>query len=330
MSIPEYLTLQKKYEALYGERTIVLYQSGTFYETWEYDPVDCKDEKRKIDKEGKYWNEHIGKSAIISAITDYQLTCVNNNKPYSINNPAKCGLPLIAYDKNLVKLLNNDFVVVRMDQQKNGKIITRFVAEICSPTMQIDSISLNRVTSNVACIYIEYQKGIVGKYDNFLITTGISVIDIITGTNKVCEFHSKVDDQIHAIQELYRFLISHTPREIIVHVSDLPPGLDKHSEDNPNPYIKYLEKVLELRRLDRVNTYINSIPSDYKKIAYQLEFFNKIFTNNDESPKKLTKGLKLNIIKIQNNKIIEELGLERMSYGIISYMLLLQHCKTSN
>lgn len=330
MSIQEYLNLQKKYEAQYGERTIVLYQSGTFYETWEYDPADCKDDKHKIDKDGKLWNEHIGKSSSVSIITDYTLTCENNNKPYSIKNPAKCGLPVIAYDKNLAKLLANDYVVVRVDQEKNGKNISRVVAEICSPTMQIDSISLNRATSNIACVYIEYQKGMGIKYDNFLITTGISVIDIITGTNKVCEFHSKIGDEVHAIQELYRFLIAHTPRELIIHVTDLPSEINQHTEDKPNPYIKYLEKVLELKRLNRVNTYVNSVASDYKKLAYQIEFFNKIFTKNDDTPKKLTKGLKLNIIKTQNNKIITELGLERMSYGTISYMLLLQHCNKCN
>ena len=330
MSIPEYLELQKKYEALYGERTIVLYQSGTFYETWEYDPVDCADDKCKIDKQGKYWDEHIGRSSAVSIITDYQLTCESNSKPYSIKNPLKCGLPIIAYDKNLKKLLANDYVVVRVDQQGVGKNQPRIVTEICSPTMQIDSISLDRVTSNIVCIYIEYQKGMGAKYDNFLITTGISVIDIITGTNKVCEFHSKVDDEIHAIQELYRFLIAHSPRELIIHVSDFPEGLNTHTEDNPNPYIKYLQKVLELRRLNRVNNYVNSVPPDYNKIAYQIEFFNKIFTKNEDSPKKLTKGLRLNIIKKQNDKIISDLGLERMSYGTISYMLLLQHCKTCN
>jgi len=331
MSIIEYLNLQKKYEQQYGERTVVLYHVGAFYETWEYDPADCKNDKYKIDKEGKIWVEHIGKSSIVSAITDYALTCENGSKPYSISNPAKCGMPVISYDKNLAKLLANDYVVVRVDQQGSGKNITRAVTEICSPTMQIDSISLNRATSNIACIYIEYQKGSVGnKYDNILITTGISVIDIITGTNKVCEFHSKIGDEIHAIQELYRFLIAHTPRELIIHISDLPAGLDKNSEDNPNPYVKYLEKILELKRLNRVNSYINSVPPDYKKLSYQTEFFNKIFTKNDNTPKKMVTGLKLNIIKKQNTKILQDLGIERMSYGIISYMILLQHCNKCN
>jgi DNA mismatch repair protein MutS len=330
MSITEYFTLQKKYEAQYGPRTVVLYQSGTFYETWEYDPADCKDDKYKIDKDGNFWNEHIGKSVSLSTTLNYNISCESYGEPYSIKNPNKLGFPTISYEKNLATLLANDYVVVRVDQQKDGKIITRSVTEICSPTMQIDTISLDRPTSNIACIYIEYQKGVAGKYENFLITTGISVIDIITGNNKVCEFHSKADDQIHAIQELYRFLISHTPRELIIHVTDLPKGLDTHTDDNPNPYIKYLEKVLELRRLDRMNCYINSVPNDYKKHAYQVEFLNKIFNRNTESMKKLQKGSKLNIIRKQNTKIIEELGLERMNYGLLSYMLLLKHCNTYN
>lgn len=59
--ITDYLELQKKYEELYGERTLVLYQVGTFYETGDYDPTDCKDEECKIDKTGKIWVDHIGK-----------------------------------------------------------------------------------------------------------------------------------------------------------------------------------------------------------------------------------------------------------------------------
>lgn len=103
MSIIEYFNLQKKYEALYRERTVVLYHSGIFYETWEYDPSDCKDDKARIDKEGKLWTERIGKSLAISAITDYNVTCEDNNEPYSIRNPSKCGIPLIALEKNVVK-----------------------------------------------------------------------------------------------------------------------------------------------------------------------------------------------------------------------------------
>lgn len=330
-SIIEGLTFQREYELKYGERSVFLYQLGTFYETWEYDPSYCKNEEDKIDKNGTKWTEHIGHSVKLSVLLNYNLCQENNSKPYSIKNPSKLGFPVISADKNIATLLANDYVVIKYDQQGSGKNITRAVTEILSPTMQIDSISLTRATSNVACIYIEYQKGNIGKYENFLITTGVSVVDIITGQNKVCEFYSKTDDQVHAIQELYRFLTAHSPRELIIHVNDLPKGLDTHSQDSPNPYIKYLESILELKRYDRLNYYVNSISADYKKSAYQIEFFNKIFGKNESSSTiSTTSKVRFKIIKQSNPRIVSDLGLERMNYGIISYITLLQHCHSYN
>lgn len=325
MGIIEYFDFQKKYEKQYGERTIVLYQSGIFYETWEYDPNECRNDEDKVDSDGKIWNEHIGLSVVLSTTLNYNLSYEDGQKPYSIRNPHKLGFPMIAYEKCLATLLANDYVVIRVDQQGTGKNITRAVAEIYSPTMQIDTISLNRSTSNIACIYIEYQKGNNNNYENFLITTGVSVIDIITGQNKICEYYSKMEDQVHPLQELYRFLISHSPRELIIHLSDMPVGLDTNTDDKPNKYVKYLERVLELRRFDRLNIYINAVPVDYKKIAYQIEFLNKLFVKQEPKKKSI-----LNIIQKRNDKIISELGMDQMTYGRVSYLLLLQHCNSHN
>jgi len=331
--ITDYLDAQKKYEQQYGERTVVLMEIGNFYEIYEYDPSYCTSEDAKVDSNGKVWNEHIGHAVDISVVLNCVLTYEDGSKPYGIKSPHKIGFPNIAIEKNRTTLLANDYTVIRIDQVKGnkGKETERYLAEICSPTMQLDHITTARATSNVACIYIEYHQGmnpLRNHYENFVITTGAAVIDIITGNNRVCEFYSKAEDQIHAVQELYRFLIAHYPRELIVHVNDLPPGLDKHNESTPNPYIKYLEKVLELKRFDRMNVHVNSVISDYKKISYQIEVFNKLFYKNQSAQN--NKGLTLNVIQIRNDKIIEELGLERMNYGRIAYLLLMQHCHSYN
>jgi DNA mismatch repair protein MutS len=335
--IQEYLELQKKHEAQYGERTVVLMAVGVFYEIYEYDPTYCTSPEARIDKQGKVWNEQIGHAVEISVILNCALTFENSNEPYSILNPNKAGFPVIAFEKNRATLLANDYTIVRVDQEKStGKgPVNRYVSEICSPTMQFDSISLNRPTSNIACIYVEYQQGMgttatAPKFENFLITTGVAVIDVITGNNRVCEFYSKVEDQVYAIQEMYRFLISHYPRELVVHIDDMPAPIDVHTETNPNPYIKYLEKVLELRRFDRLVTRVNDVAPDYKRLPYQIEFLNKIFTKPIETNQSATPGLQLNVIQKRNERIIEELGLERMNYGRIAYMLLLQHIYSHN
>lgn len=333
MLIEEYFTLQKQHEQQYGERTVVLMQIGSFYEMYGYDPSYCTTEEAKIDKQGKMWTEPMGHAVDMSVVLNCVLTHENNNESYGINNPHKVGFPCIAYEKNRATLLANDYVIVRVDQEKNGGKVNRFVAEICNPTMFMDNITPTRPTSNIACVYIEYQQGLArtnNKYDNFLITTGVAVVDVITGQNRVCEFYSKAEDQVHAVQELYRFLISHYPRELIFHVGDMPEGLNKHTDQAPNPYIKYLERVLELRRFERLTAHVNAVPADYKKISYQIEVFNKLFTKKPEIQQQATQGIRLNIVQKKNEKIIEDLGLERMNYGRIAYMLLMQHCHSHN
>lgn len=328
--ITDYLNLQKKHSLQYGERTVVLIQVGSFYEIYGYSPEYCASDDARVDKEGNVWNEAIGLAVELSVVLNSVLTYENSSDVYSVNNCHKIGFPLISYEKNRDTLLANDYVIIRVDQEKGAKSakgpVARFVAEICSPTMQLDHITLTRPTSNIACIYIEYQQGIKNRYENFLVTTGAAVVDIITGQNRVCEFHSKVEDQVHAVQELYRFLIAHYPRELIVHITDMPAGLDQHGEDNPNPYVKYLEKVLELRRFDRLTTAVNKVPTEYRKIPYQVEFLNKIFTKQLSQ----TQGISLNIVQKRNERIIEDMGLELMNYGRIAHMILLQHCHSHN
>ena len=335
--IIEYLNEQLKAEAQYGERTVVLMQVGTFYEIYGYSPEYCTSDQAKIDKAGKVWSEPIGHAIELSAVLSCYLTYENGNEPYSISNCHKIGFNLAAIEKYKAALLANDYTTVRIDQRKGGMKgkIERYVAEVCSPTMQMDHIALNRPKSNVACVYIEYHQGIpvkgatALKYENFTITTGVSVIDIITGKNRVCEFYSKAEDQVYAVQELHRFLITHYPRELLIHIADMPAGYEKHTTETPNPYVKYLERVLELRRFERLNVYVNSVPPDYGKIAYQVEFLNKVFTKQALAPTQ-TAGLQLNVIQKRNERIIEEIGLERMNYGRVAYMLLLQHCYSHN
>lgn len=327
-TIIDYLNLQKKYQLQYGERTVVLMQIGVFYEIYGYDPTYCTSEEAKVDDNHNVWNEAIGHAVELSIVLNSVLTHENGNDSYGIKNPHKVGFPMIAYEKNRDTLLANDYVIIRVDQVKGSKPVERFVAEVCSPTMQLDTIALTRPTSNIACIYIEYHQGARNRYDNFVITTGAAVVDVITGQNRVCEFYSKEEDQVCAVQELYRFLIVHHPRELIVHINDMPLGLDKHTNDSPNPYVKYLERVLELRRFDRLTTHVNTVPPDYKKLAYQIEFLNRLFTK--QATQAQTQGMQLNIVQKRNDRIIEEIGLERMNYGRIAYMLLMQHCHSHN
>jgi len=339
--ITDYLALQRKYEEQYGERTVILTEVGTFYEIYSFDPCYCNSDEAHIDAEKKVWNEKIGHAVELSVVLNCALTFQDKNKPYGIRNPHKIGFPSISYIKNRDTLLSNDYVIIRMDQQKDhsnlksGELVPRFVAEICSPTMQIDSININKSRSNIICVYMEYQSGIVNGipplFENFMVITSVATVDILTGQNRISEFYSKSEDPIHAIQELYRFLITHNPQELLIHLTNLPIPYDKHSPESPNFYIKYLERVLELKRYERLTIRINNVPHDYNKVSYQTEFLNKIFTKPiSKNPISSNSGLKLTIIQARNDHIIEEMGLEEMNYGRVAYIILMQHCYSHN
>lgn len=337
----DYFKSQKEYIKLYGENTVLIIQKGIFYEIYEYDSSYCLTAPEK---------EKIGYAVDISYILNTDLTQCDKNKPYTKENPHMTGFPLISYEKNKIKLLANNYSIVRIDQAKtSGSTVERFVAEICSPTLDIDVAANNEKMSNIVSLYIENNTAISksgGKtasltdvnFDLFLLTVGVAVVDILTGKNTVSEFYSKEGDEIFAIQELFRFILNNYPNELIININDIP-------KEYEYKYIKYLEKNLQLARFSRVSIIINKIPDDYKKLAYQEQFLNKIFSpdttgnkpaagkkkiqvNNPKNP-----NIQINkspLIQTTKNSIISDLNLENIVYGRIAYLILLQFCYNYN
>ncbi len=312
--IIDYLNLQKKYQQLYGEKTIVLYMLGSFYDIFGYDPAFCTKDEHKRDKSGKIWNEHIGYAEEMSTLLNSTLTQRKPKEAYTILNCHMVGIPVNSYEKKYERtILGANYTIVKVDQLKapKGGKITRAVSAVIDPTTNIDSISLTRPSSNIASLYIEYQNSYDEKVENYIVSIGAAVIDVITGNNRVSEIYSLKDDPNVALQDVYRFLISNHPRELIINVTDLP----KHNAGGVNPYIKYLECILELKRFDRITMEVDKLPIDYQKIPYQIEFFNRLLTTT--APGEILR---------KNNRIIEDLGLQHHVCGRIAYMALLQHC----
>lgn len=313
----EYYEHQIKSEQQYGPKTIVLAQYGSFYDAFSYIVNHCTTDDAKIDKYKKQWNYNIGCASEVHSLVDCDLTQKNSNKPYSVKNPYMFGFPTVSYDKNVKILLDNDYVVVQLNQkdgEKNAKgKILRYVSEIISPSMSFNTLSTTITSANIVSIYIEYMSSKhLNQFDGYVIVCGIALLDLVTGNNYISEFYSKENDETFCVQEIYRFLTAHHPKEILIHISDVPESLT--TDVNFNPYVKYLEKNLELKRYDRYVFSINKVKNEYKKLNYQTEFFNKLF------------GTKLQ----KNDKIIQQLDLSKFTYGRIAYLLLIQFCHEQN
>src|SRR5437016_5728624 len=250
----EYFAMQKHFQEKYGDNTLCLIQVGSFYEMYEYDPKHADKQitndqnnlslkfSLNIDKQinekslnicsNLNNNEGIGHAVEISIILNMKLTSKNKDKPHSMDNPMLVGFPCPKYETHRDMILFHSYTIVRIDQKDRNsdtENVERNVVEISSPGTEIENSIVIQMapTNNIVSIYIECQK--CGKnLDNNIILCGLSCIDVSTGKNMICEVYSKEKDEIYALQEIYRFLISQKPVEIILYVTNVIGNIESY------------------------------------------------------------------------------------------------------
>ena len=185
-----YIDYQIKAEEIYGEKTIVLYQVGDFYEIYGYDLPD----RVKID--------HLRN---ILKIIHYTETSKNKSIEHSIKNPKMTGFPIGNVKRNIELLLNYNYTIINISQIGNSvefnKNKVRKVVDIISPSTYIYS----EKTSNILlAIYLEdYNDNLYGA---------LSYCDIIQGINTIYEI--KDNENIEDI--IYKNIKILEPKEIII------------------------------------------------------------------------------------------------------------------
>ena len=99
--IEEYLELQEKYEAKYGEKTIVLMEVGSFFEI--YGVVN------DIEKRGRIYE--------VADITNLSVSkkC-SKTEPVSIKNPLMAGFPNFSIEKWVDILLKHNYHIIKMNK----------------------------------------------------------------------------------------------------------------------------------------------------------------------------------------------------------------------
>ena len=132
------------------------------------------------------------------------------------------GFPLSTLDRQVAILTEEyQYVVVIVEQTTPAPKPKREVTRIISPGTDISY--LTQPYGNYVCsIYLESegQKLHYIKLIN-LLTIGLSVIDLSTGSNVVYETANLLDDANRAFDETSRFLQTFQPREIIINTRGL-------------------------------------------------------------------------------------------------------------
>lgn len=98
-----YFKLQKLFEKKYGSNALVLMEIGTFFEVYE---VNNDEEK-------------IGKAKEIAELLNIQLTRKNKSiLENSKENPIMAGVPAIAFEKHLARIISEQKYTIAIIRQK--------------------------------------------------------------------------------------------------------------------------------------------------------------------------------------------------------------------
>lgn len=271
--IDDYFQYQEKYEKLYGEKTIVLMEVGKFFEI--YGIVNDSVKKGRIYEIGDIINLTISKKN-------------SKTKAVGQDNPLMAGFPNYAISKWSDNLLKHGYTVVLIEQQSHGtKSPTRKVTQILSPGTNMHT---NSFSNYLMSIYLEQ----INDHRTHLpiMIVGISFVDITTGKTIVYETHSTTDDYKFALDEVFRFIQTFSPIEIIIHNINIPM--------NQCEICSYLELSTQIIH------YNNYISDHYLEPKYSDAILQKVYP---------TCGCL---------KPVEYIHLEKMPFALYSYIFLIQ------
>jgi DNA mismatch repair protein MutS len=244
MSIYEqYISYHKKYQKIYGIKSLVLMQVGSFYEMYG------------TDTEGPQLKD-------IADLLNTVCTKKDKNvKEVSMSNPYLVGFPMVAVDKFVSLLIKNGYTLIMVDQVTAPPEPKRQVTNIYSPSTYIGTI--NTVENNYAsCIYLEYEKQ---KSNQNLLCVGLSSIDISTGKVVVDEGISSYSDGEIAIDNALRFLSVCMPKEVFLVLN----GTGKFNEKDLINILQLDERIVKIKKFDE----------KYSKIKFQSEFLSNIYSS---------------------------------------------------
>ena len=275
MLIDDYLEHQLNFEKKYGNKTIVLMEVGSFFEFYGV--------SNEIEK--------IGDAKEVCNLLNIQLT--RRNKAILENNRKNAlmgGFPSHSMKRFLQVLVSNNYTVVLIEQTTPPPNPTREITKIISPGTYIDEVQ-KKDANYIVSLLINEEK--CYKSNMIRYSVGMSSIDLTTGKNTVYEIYSCKHDEKIMFEEIYRYVESFSPRELLV-----------------IPYnIKNLTKDLILSNINKENRkihYIENLDPMLTKNSYQNEFLSRIHSD------------------IKFISPIEYLNLEKMQNTVISYIQLLQ------
>jgi DNA mismatch repair protein MutS len=290
--VEEYLEYTKNYKEVYGDKTLVLMQVGSFYE--------CYAVKKG---EGIYEGSNIVDFAQIN-----DMVIANKNTTVNDDNVVMAGFGLPQLDKYVRRMLHNGYTIIIFAQDLQMKNTTRSLMGIFSPGTYFDTNdntnsdgenlnSSTNLSNNTLCLWIHYSKP--NKFvKNETLTIGLNIIDILTGKLINYEYSQPYENSPTTYDQLEKYISIYNPSEVIIisnkmNSSELNANI---TELNKNTYIddvinyaninaQKIHKIYLDEKQGSINSKVNNSKIDsFEKIAnncekqvYQETLIDKIF-----------------------------------------------------
>jgi DNA mismatch repair protein MutS len=197
----EYFKYTNEYTSIYGEKTVILMQVGSFFEIYGY---KC---------------DNIIKSSKIEDVSDVcQFSVVERkNVTYFEGTIVMAGFNCYSLDKYLTKLTDAGYTVPVITQEKKGDGFIRSLYNIYSPGtfVSCETDSDSKISNNVMCIWFELHKSFRGGGNDILIY-GASVIDIYTGKSSIFQHETSFTIDVTTFDELERYVSIYNPNEVLI------------------------------------------------------------------------------------------------------------------
>lgn len=261
-----------------NKKFALLYEIGSFWELYGID-------------NGK---EKLGNIREILDITGHRTTQKNNNNGYNPKNdpmindrdhPLFGGYPFGHQEDAEAKLINAGFDLIYHVQtgevdpdtdkkiRKFDRIVTpgSFIGELVdSNSCHTISIFIKNITSPSQPLF---------KWQDVELSIGMTSVDLTTNEATVYSVKSKELDQMYALNEVYRFLKSMNPKEIMISVENC----DLQVELNDLTFEKFLKQELELSAYKTAAHDVKFIDLKFLREDYQLEIIKTVYPHTKKT-----------------------------------------------
>jgi DNA mismatch repair protein MutS len=273
--VKDYLDYTEKWKKEYGERTLVLIQVGSFFESYGL-----------LDTDNNIYGSSIVEFAEINDMTiSRKNICVGKARVVM----AGFGLPQL--EKYIKKLQDHGFTIPVYTQDTQSKNTTRSLHTIFSPGTYFSN-DTKELSNNITCIWIHHSKS--GLSISEQVTIGISNIDIYTGKTSIFEFSKDFIHNPSTYDELERYISIYHPNECII--------IANFEENIINDIINFTSinsiKIHKINITSNTNTDTIKLVKNAEKQNYQQEVIKRFYLNkNDET---ILNGLQNYCIAIQS------------------------------